>query len=63
MKLINIKKIIKKRLHTRGVQNFCGPNMKEKRYKGHSMYENTTAQSKNIHQEESFQIHLIFLHP
>ena len=36
--------------------------MKEKRHKGHSMYENTTTQFKNIYQEKSFQIHLIFLH-
>ena len=47
---------------TRGVQKVCGLNMKEKRYKGHSMYENTTSQYKNIHQEKSFQIHFLFLH-
>ena len=29
---------------TKGIQKVCGPNMKEKRYKGHSMYENTTSQ-------------------
>ena len=35
--------------------------MKEKRYKGHSMYVNTASQYKNIYQENSFQIHLLFL--
>ena len=36
--------------------------MKEKSYKGHSMYENNTCPYKNIYQENSFQIHLQFLH-
>ena len=35
--------------------------MKEKRYKGHSMYESTTSQYKNIYQGKSFQIYLLFL--
>ena len=51
-----------KMLGTRGIQKVCGPTMKETRYKGHSMDENTTSQLKNIHQEKSFQIHLLFLH-
>ena len=45
-----------------GVQKVCGPTMKEKRLKDYSMYENTTSQYKNINQEKSFQIHLLFLH-
>ena len=36
--------------------------MKEKKYKDHSMYENTTTQYKNINQEKSVHIHLLFLH-
>ena len=46
----------------RGVQKVCGPTLKEKRYKGHSMYENTTSQYMNIYQEKSFQIYLLSLH-
>ena len=45
-----------------GVQKVCGPTMKEKRYKGHSMYVNTTSQYNNIYQEKRKQIHWLFLH-
>ena len=38
----------------RGVQKVCGLTMKEKRYKGHSMYEDTTSQYENIYQEKKF---------
>ena len=46
---------------TRGVQKVCGLTMKEEIYKGHSMYENTTSQYKNIYREKK-KISLPFLH-